>query len=149
MLTPGDWVEQRYRVAGVVAAGGTAIIYRVQTRQGAVRALKLPRRTVPELVARLRQEARVLALLQHPNIVAIEDTVEVGGLPGLILELVSEGRTLASVITESRGLMSVSRLHDPDGKKLRDCDAINDFLKLNKYLVFKRVGPTTLFSKKN
>ncbi len=110
MLTPGDWVEQRYRVAGVVAAGGTAIIYRVQTRQGAVRALKLPRRTVPELVARLRQEARVLALLQHPNIVAIEDTVEVGGLPGLILELVSEGRTLASVITESRGLMSVSRL---------------------------------------
>ena len=37
--------------------------------------------------------------------------------------------------------------HDPDENKLRDCDAINDFLKLNKYTVFKRVGPTTLFSK--
>ena len=39
--------------------------------------------------------------------------------------------------------------HDPGGNKLRDCDVINDFLKLNKYLVFKRVGPTTLFYKKN
>lgn len=39
--------------------------------------------------------------------------------------------------------------HDPDGKKSDDCDRINDFLQNNDYSMFKRVGPTTLFSFKN
>lgn len=36
--------------------------------------------------------------------------------------------------------------HSPDSKKLRDCDEINRYLIGNNYAVFKRVGPTTLFS---
>ena len=39
--------------------------------------------------------------------------------------------------------------HDPDGKKSDDCDRINDFLQNNDYSMFKRVGPTTLFSIKH
>ena len=36
--------------------------------------------------------------------------------------------------------------HSPDGKKLRECNEINQYLLGNNYAVFKRVGPTTLFS---
>ena len=36
--------------------------------------------------------------------------------------------------------------HDPNNVQLRDCYKINDTMKANKYSVFKRVGPSTLFN---
>ncbi len=48
----------------------------------------------PERLARLRQEARALATLNHPNIGAIYDLEEIEGHPYLVLEYV-EGEELA------------------------------------------------------
>mgnify|MGYP002842306715 CR=1 FL=1 len=39
--------------------------------------------------------------------------------------------------------------HDPDGNKLKDCDNIEQLFKNQEYFVNKRVGPTTLYAKKN
>ncbi len=36
--------------------------------------------------------------------------------------------------------------HNVDGTKSRDCDKINDYMKVCKFNTFKRVGPSTLFS---
>jgi hypothetical protein len=36
--------------------------------------------------------------------------------------------------------------HNPDNIKLRDCDQIYNYLTNNNYVVFKRAGPSTLFS---
>jgi serine/threonine protein kinase len=51
--------------------------------------------------ARFEREARVLASLNHPNIAAIYGLEDVGGVRGLVLELV-EGPTLADRIAEGR-----------------------------------------------
>ena len=37
--------------------------------------------------------------------------------------------------------------HNVDGTKTRDCDKINDYLKNYQFNAYKRVGPSTLFSK--
>jgi len=39
--------------------------------------------------------------------------------------------------------------HDPNGNKLEDCDNIEQLFKNHQYFINKRVGPTTLFAKKN
>src|SRR5512147_846508 len=48
----------------------------------------------PDRISRFQREAQLLASLNHPNIAAIHDLEEAGGLQFLILELV-EGETLA------------------------------------------------------
>jgi len=37
--------------------------------------------------------------------------------------------------------------HNVDGSKSEDCDKINDYLKNCKFIAYKRVGPSTLYSK--
>ena len=39
--------------------------------------------------------------------------------------------------------------HDPDGNKLDDCDNIDKLFENHQYFIHKRVGPTTLYRKKN
>ena len=106
-LQPGVWVEDRYRVCELVASGGTATIYRVEQRWGGVWALKVLHRVDQELIQRLRQEGRVLARLQHPNVIAVKDTVSVEGQPGLIMEFVPGGRSLAHLIRRHGGLLDL------------------------------------------
>ncbi len=67
----------QYEILGVLGRGGFGAVYhaRFHGRHGFVQdvALKvvLPGSADEELAARLRDEARVLALLQHPNIVSV------------------------------------------------------------------------------
>ena len=39
--------------------------------------------------------------------------------------------------------------HDPNGNKLDDCDNIDKLFESHQYFIHKRVGPTTLYTKKN
>ena len=50
-------------------------------------------------MVRLRREARLAASLQHPNIVAVHDLLEVDGVPHVVMEYV-RGRSLSEVIAE-------------------------------------------------
>ena len=65
----------RYSLIAPVGEGGMGVVYRALDaelgREVAVKVLRAP--TDARLAARLRQEARVLALLEHPGIVPVHD----------------------------------------------------------------------------
>ena len=96
-LEPGLCLDSRYEIACLLGTGGMGEVYRA-------RDLKLGRdvalKVLPQLLAmqedslaRFKWEARVLALLTHPNIRAIHDLVEAEGVHFAVMEYL-EGDTL-------------------------------------------------------
>lgn len=100
-MAPGAWVG-RYRLGTLVSRGGMGEVWRAydETLDRPV-ALKLLYEDLGEPVARERflREARAVARLQHPNIVAVYDVGESDGRPYLVMELV-DGRTVADELAE-------------------------------------------------
>src|SRR5712691_7538727 len=90
-----------YEIQSPLGAGGMGEVYRARdTRLGRDVALKI----LPESFARegdrlhrFEQEARAVAALNHPNILAIFDTGQNNGSPFLVSELL-EGETMRSVL---------------------------------------------------
>ncbi len=86
-----------YEILAPLGAGGMGEVYRAKdTRLGREVALKiLPESFArePDRLHRFEQEARAVAALNHPNILAIFDTGQEAGSPFLVSELL-EGETL-------------------------------------------------------
>ena len=100
-LSAGERID-RYRVDTKLGEGGMALVYRVQHVQlGTWHALKVLRSSWAPIRDRLLLEGRVQAQLQHPNIVAVTDVVEVHGAPGLVMEYVA-GPSLDSLLRHTR-----------------------------------------------
>ena len=101
-----DWTISHYRIRQKIGEGGMGEVYRAEdTRLGRHAAIKLlsPKFTSdPERLARFRREAKMVASLNHPNIVTIYSVEESEHGPLLAMELI-EGRTLHEIIPQ-RGL---------------------------------------------
>src|SRR5512145_1891100 len=81
-----------YRVEAPLGAGGMGEVYRAHdTRLGRDVALKVLRRQ--ESLERFEREARAVAALSHPNILAVHDIGVDGGHAYVAMELL-EGETL-------------------------------------------------------
>jgi serine/threonine-protein kinase len=95
----------RYAVLGLLGRGGMGAVYRARDEQlGREVALKvLLAAADPGVRERFAREARAVAALRHPGIVALLDAGDQGGVPYLALELV-EGETLLRAI--ERGIES-------------------------------------------
>src|SRR5882672_6113046 len=100
-LAPGDPVA-RYIVQARLGAGGMGVVYAAHDPElGRAVALKLlapghgSSEARAQLEERLRREARALAQLAHPNVVAIHDVGRLGDRLFIAMELV-EGQTLAA-----------------------------------------------------
>src|SRR3954469_19912966 len=99
-LTSGTKVGP-YEIQSALGAGGMGEVYRAcDTRLGRDVAIKI----LPESFAgdadrlhRFEQEARAVAALSHPNILAIFDTGQNNGSPFLVSELL-EGETLRTIL---------------------------------------------------
>src|SRR5262245_10836951 len=95
-ISVGSWLGS-YQVTARIGAGGMGDVYRATDsklrRDVAIKSLPDSFAKNPERVLRFQQEAEVLASLNHPNIAAIYDLIEVEGCKYLVLELV-EGETL-------------------------------------------------------
>jgi eukaryotic-like serine/threonine-protein kinase len=99
-LTPGTKLGP-YEIQSPLGAGGMGEVYRARdTRLGRDVALKI----LPESFAqdadrlhRFEQEARAVAALNHPNILALFDIGQHGGAPFLVSELL-EGDSLRDVL---------------------------------------------------
>jgi serine/threonine protein kinase len=89
----GDRIAGRYRLEQAVGSGGNGVVWRAFDEQlGRVVALK---RAIPgdpgpysEQLQQLRREARLLAQLNHPNIVTLFDVLDDGSDCWLVMEYV-------------------------------------------------------------
>jgi predicted Ser/Thr protein kinase len=93
----GTVLSGRYRLEAKLGSGGMSTVYlaRDTTLDRSV-ALKVMHREMSEQadqLERFRQEARAVAKLSHPNVVAVIDAGEDGGHPYIVFEYV-EGETL-------------------------------------------------------
>ncbi|MEO8197755.1 MAG: protein kinase [Thermoanaerobaculia bacterium] len=94
-----------YTLVEVVGAGGMGVVFRARhetlERDAAVKLL-LPGETGENAHRRFVNEARLLAGLRHPNVVAVYDFAETEwGAPYLVLELL-EGRSAEALLADCR-----------------------------------------------
>ncbi|MCC6832640.1 MAG: serine/threonine protein kinase [Thermoleophilia bacterium] len=92
-----------YRIEAEIGAGAQATVYRAHDagrgRDVAVKVLSVDLAHDPTLRARFEREARLVAGLDHPAVVAVHDTGEVAGRPYICMELV-DGGTLQARLAE-------------------------------------------------
>ena len=109
----GTTIDGRYRITGRVARGGMATVYTaVDGRLERTVALKIihpSQATNVHFVDRFTDEAKTIARLTHPNVVAVYDQGRHEGLPYLVMEYV-HGRTLRDLLTQRRRLNPVEAL---------------------------------------
>ena len=96
---PDGLLAGRYRLDGLVGRGGSAEVYRAHdTALDRTVAAKLVTVSGGEDAARVGDEARLLARLNHPGLVPVYDAgTDDNGRPWVVMELV-EGETLAETI---------------------------------------------------
>ncbi len=93
----GTLLSDRYRLESKLGSGGMSTVYlaRDETLERWV-AVKVMHREIsdqPDQLERFRREARAVAQLSHPNVVAVIDAGEDGGYPYIVFEYV-DGETL-------------------------------------------------------
>jgi eukaryotic-like serine/threonine-protein kinase len=95
-----------YRIVSKLGEGGMGTVYRaIDTklkREVAIKVLAEAVASDPDRLARFTREAKVLASLNHPNIVTIHEINQADGLDFIVMEYV-RGKTLDHLI-HSRGL---------------------------------------------
>ncbi|HEY2946807.1 MAG TPA: Stk1 family PASTA domain-containing Ser/Thr kinase [Micromonosporaceae bacterium] len=103
----GSLIDGRYRIRGRVARGGMATVYAATDerleRTVALKIIHPSEAHDPQFLERFTYEAKTIARLTHPNVVAVYDQGTHGGLPYLVMEYV-RGRTLREILTERRRL---------------------------------------------
>jgi eukaryotic-like serine/threonine-protein kinase len=101
-LAPGRRLGP-YEVVAPLGAGGMGEVYRARdTRLGrevALKVLPADRAGDPDRLRRFETEARAVAALSHPHILAVHDVGTEGGVSFVVFELL-EGRTLRRVLEQ-------------------------------------------------
>jgi serine/threonine protein kinase len=100
----------RYRVDGTLGTGGMAVVYKAEDAiLGRCVALKTLRRRYaeePSFRSRFKQEARVMASLDHENVVKVYDISQEGEVPFIVAECVS-GRDVGDMLKSApKGCLS-------------------------------------------
>ncbi|MEU4429038.1 protein kinase, partial [Actinoplanes sp. NPDC024001] len=109
----GTTIDGRYRITGRVARGGMATVYRATDerleRTVALKIIHPSQATNVHFVDRFTDEAKTIARLTHPNVVAVYDQGRHQGLPYLVMEFV-QGRTLRDLLSQRHKLSPVEAL---------------------------------------
>src|ERR1700759_1480611 len=97
----GTVLSGRYRLEAKLGSGGMSTVYLARDttldRPGAGKVMHREMSEQGDQLARCRQEARAVAKISHPNVVAVIDAGEDGGYPYIVFEYV-EGETLKARI---------------------------------------------------
>jgi serine/threonine protein kinase len=103
-FNPGENVGA-YRIIQQLGQGGMATVHKAYhaalDRYVAIKALHPAFMEDPHFLERFRREARVVAKLEHPNIVPIYDFAEHAGQPYLVMKFI-EGETLKARLQRDR-----------------------------------------------
>ena len=102
-FSPGDNVGT-FRIIEPLGQGGMATVYKAYhaalDRYVAIKVLHPAFKQDPNFIARFNREARIVARLDHPNIIPIFDFAEQDGTPYLVMRYV-EGKTLKAIMRDS------------------------------------------------
>ncbi len=103
--------QGQYEIRAVIGKGGMATVYRGYQRsvgrEVAIKVLAPELAADDRLLARFEREARIVAQLQHPNILTVHDFGRENGILYLVLQLMTGG-TLMDVLRR-RGRLPVRR----------------------------------------
>jgi eukaryotic-like serine/threonine-protein kinase len=103
----GALLGGRYRITGRLARGGMATVYQARDerldRIVAIKIIHPEHARDPRIMHRLAEEAKTVARLAHPNVVAVYDEGRHEDAPYLVMEFV-RGRTLREVLNDRRRL---------------------------------------------
>lgn len=107
-LTPGQVINNRYRVVALLGEGGMSAVYEaIDTTLGVGCALKemapypgTKETALPQLREQFQQEARLLAELRHPNLPRVTDHFEEGNSAYLVMDFIG-GRRLDDVVAQA------------------------------------------------
>lgn len=108
MIQIGKLFAGRYRILKAIGRGGMADVYLandliLDNEEVAIKVLRTNYQTDQVAVARFQREARAMAELNHPNIVAIRDIGEEDGQQYLVMEYI-DGSDLKRYIQENAPL---------------------------------------------
>jgi tetratricopeptide (TPR) repeat protein len=99
-----------YTIVGPLGVGGMGQIVRARDRRlgrdVAIKLLSDRNLHDPGAIERFSREARAASALNHPNIVTLYDTGEIGGRHYIVMELV-KGKTLRSLIDNERSALDL------------------------------------------
>lgn len=105
-------LEGRYELGAEIGRGGGAVVYHARDtlldREVAIKVLH-DSDLGSEGKARLLDEARAVARLNHPNVVTVYDAGETLGAPYIVMELVEGSSLHASRPTEIEDIIAVAR----------------------------------------
>lgn len=110
MVSKGQILNGRYRLLALEGEGGMADVYRAQdTTLDRVVALKILR-AEGEGTDAFQEEARAIARLPHPNIVAVYDVCQDGDVQYIVMEY-AEGKTLKQLL-QNEGPLRIGQAVD-------------------------------------
>lgn len=114
-LRPETLLQNRYQILSKVGEGGFAVVYRAQdcqlNREVAIKVLKITALDQGEESARFQREAKLLAQLQHKNIVSTFafDILNDNKTPYLVMEYL-QGKSLRTLLEEKKGKLDFQQV---------------------------------------
>ncbi len=107
MLRTGDFLNEKYRIEKLLGEGGMGIVYLgwdlVVERFVAVKEIKASLPDYDKYIERIKREAKLLARLNHPNIVILYDLIQCQDNWYIVMEYV-EGVTLDKKLEQTGAL---------------------------------------------
>lgn len=139
-IQPGTTLKH-YKIAAPIGAGGMGEVYRARDtnleRDVALKVLPAGLAENPQHLARLEREAKAIAALSHPNILAVYDFGSEGGAAYVVTELL-EGETLRERL--GRGALGSRKAAELGRQVARGLAAAHD-----KGIIHRDLKPENLF----
>ena len=105
----GKMLDNRYEILETIGVGGMAVVYRAYChrlkRFVAIKILKRELAADAEFRRRFHDEAQAVAMLSHPNIVAVYDISRGDEIDYIVMELI-EGITLKQYMEKKEGVIN-------------------------------------------
>ena len=104
----GKMLDNRYEILEVIGTGGMAVVFKARChrlkRLVAIKMLKKDLSEDAEFRRRFHDESQAVAMLSHPNIMAVYDVSRGGDMDYIVMELI-DGITLKQYM-ERRGCLN-------------------------------------------